>query len=67
MIIPSRWLRMWILFTYIKIGDPPGPIDMLSLLKQDPTVAGGWRPKKSLVPPSTKLGEERPGHYRYFL
>lgn len=45
-------------------GDPPGSIDMLSLLRQDPTVPGGWRPKRNLLSPSTKPGEERPGHYR---
>lgn len=65
MIIPSRWLKMWLLFTHFKVEpSPPGPIDMLSLLKQDPTVIGGWRPKKNLLPPSTKEGEVRPGHYR---
>jgi hypothetical protein len=65
MIIPSRWIRMWLLFAHFKlIGDPPGPIDMLSLLKKDSTVPGGWRAKKNLLPPSTKFGEERPGHYR---
>eukprot|EP01040_Poterioochromonas_malhamensis_P017104 gene17104-19582_t len=65
MIIPSRWIRMWLLFAHYKlIGDPPGPIDMLSLLKKDSTVPGGWRAKKNLLPPSTKFGEERPGHYR---
>lgn len=56
---------MWLLFAHYKlIGDPPGPIDMLSLLKKDSTVPGGWRAKKNLLPPSTKFGEERPGHYR---
>ncbi len=68
MIIPSRWVRKWLLFSHIKIGEPPGPIDMMSLLTQDPaaihTFHGGWRPKNTLLPPSTKFGEERPGHYR---
>lgn len=65
MIIPSRWVRMWLLFAHFKlIGDPPGPIDMLSLLKKDSSVPGGWRAKKNLLPPSSKFGEERPGHYR---
>lgn len=64
MIIPSRWVRKWLLFCHIKVGDPPGPIDMVSLLTQDPLVVGGWRPKNTLLPPSTKFGEERPGHYR---
>jgi hypothetical protein len=64
MIVPSRWIRMWLLFAYVKVVDPPGPIDMLSLLKQDKLVPGGWRAKKNLLPPSNKFGEERPGHYR---
>ncbi len=46
------------------MGDPPGPIDMLSLIKQDRNAPGGWRAKKSLLAPSNKFGEERPGHYR---
>lgn len=64
MIVPSRWVRQWLLFAHVKLGDPPGPIDMLPLLKNDKTYPGGWRPKNSLLPPSTKFGEERPGHYR---
>eukprot|EP01031_Cornospumella_fuschlensis_P036122 gene36122-43805_t len=64
MIIPSRWIRNWLIFAHYRLGDQPGPIDMLSLLKQDPTAPGGWRPKKNLLPPSTAAGEERPGHYR---
>jgi hypothetical protein len=66
MIVPSRWVRAWLLFAHFKVGDPPGPIDMLSLLKQDKETPGGWRAKKGLLPPSTKFGEERPGHYRYY-
>eukprot|EP01034_Spumella_vulgaris_P025290 gene25290-31728_t len=66
MIIPSRWVRKWLLFCHLKVGEPPGPIDMWSLLKQDPNAEGGtgWRAKNTLLPPSTKFGEERPGHYR---
>ncbi len=64
MIVPSRWVRFWLLFSYYKVGDPPGPIDMLSLIKQDRSAPGGWRAKKSLLAPSNKFGEERPGHYR---
>jgi len=64
MIVPSRWVRFWLLFAYYKVGDPPGPIDMLSLIKQDRNAPGGWRAKKSLLAPSNKFGEERPGHYR---
>ncbi len=64
MILPSRWVRKWLLFSHIKIGDAPGPIDMWSLLQQDSSVQGGWRPKNTLLPPSTVFGEERPGHYR---
>lgn len=64
MIIPSRWIREWLLFTHFKIGEEPGRITMLTLLKEDKQVPGGWRPKKNLIPPSTKLGEEKPGHYR---
>lgn len=64
MIIPSRWVREWLLFTHFKIGEEPGRISMLTLLKQDKQVPGGWRPKKNLIAPSTKLGEEKSGHYR---
>lgn len=64
MIIPSRWVRKWLVFTKFKRGEPPGAIDMWSLLKQDNNVIGGWRPKNTLLPPSNVFGEERPGHYR---
>lgn len=65
MIIPSRWVRKWLLFVHVKIAPtPPGPIDMFSLLVQDATSPQGWRPKNTLLPPSTTFGEERPGHYR---
>lgn len=64
MIMPSRWVRQWLLFAHVKAGNAPGPIDMWPLLKEDPTEAGGWRPLKTLLPPSTEFGSERPGHYR---
>ena len=72
MIIPSRWVRNWLLFAHMKLTeDPPGPIDMLSLLKEDSSVQGGWRPKKTLKPPQSEMTnakgevtEEFPGHYR---
>mmetsp|Transcript_14620 Transcript_14620/g.24202 ORF Transcript_14620/g.24202 Transcript_14620/m.24202 type:complete len:202 (+) Transcript_14620:82-687(+) len=64
MIMPSRWLRQWILFAHVKAVNPPGPIDMWPLLKKDPSNPVGWRPLKTLLPPSTEFGEERPGHYR---
>jgi hypothetical protein len=65
MIVPSRWVRKWLLFAHVKAGEPPGPIDMWPLLKQDNTAPGGWRPINTLEPPSTQFGSERPGHYRY--
>mmetsp|Transcript_22786 Transcript_22786/g.20700 ORF Transcript_22786/g.20700 Transcript_22786/m.20700 type:complete len:210 (-) Transcript_22786:33-662(-) len=65
MIIPSRWIRLWLQFAYMKLGEPPGPIDMWPLMQNDPNVPGGWRPKKTLKPPLSKLNEvEFPGHYR---
>ena len=52
MIIPSRWVREWLLFAHLKTtATPPGPIDMRSLLQQDASVEGGWRPKNTLRPP----------------
>ena len=52
MIIPSRWVRNWLLFAHLKIVDePPGPIDMASLMQRDDSVEGGWRPRKTLRPP----------------
>ena len=61
--MPARWIRLWLQFTYLKLGEPPGPVDMWSLLKQDDTVEGGWRAKSTLLPPAS--GEkEISGHYR---
>ncbi|RYH01007.1 hypothetical protein EON65_48650 [archaeon] len=34
MIVPSRWIRNWLIFAHYRLGDQPGPVDMLSLLKQ---------------------------------
>ena len=70
MIIPSRWIRNWLLFAHFKLSDSPGKIDMWSLLKKDETVEGGWRPKKNLKAPiiaEGANGEEHPGHYRYMF
>eukprot|EP01032_Pedospumella_encystans_P023151 gene23151-26212_t len=64
MIVPSRWIRQWLLFAHIKAGPAPGPIDMWPLLKEDINEPGGWRPLKTLLPPCTEFGQERPGHYR---
>lgn len=65
MIVPSRWIRQWLLFALVKVNDPPGPIDMFSLLKQDSTAGDiGWRPLKTLRPPCSEFGKEHPGHYR---
>lgn len=67
MIVPSRWIRQWLLFAHIKAGPAPGPIDMWPLLKEDINEPGGWRPLKTLLPPCTEFGQERPGHYRYVI
>jgi hypothetical protein len=64
MIVPSRWIRKWLLFAHLKLGEEPGPIDMISLLTKD---GSDWRPKRTLLPPCTKFGEERPGHFRYIF
>ena len=40
---------------------------MFMLLKQDSSIEGGWRPKKTLKPPVASLDpkiEDTPGHYR---
>jgi len=74
MIIPSRWVSQWLVFAYYKMGPEPGKIPMFTLLKQDNSVDGGWRPKSNLLSPENgKLNagipnggitEDRPGHYR---
>jgi len=67
MIMPSRWLKQWLLFSYYKVSDAPGKIDMFLLLKQDETVDGGWRPKNTLKPAAASQDPsviDTPGHYR---
>lgn len=74
MIVPSRWINQWLVFAYYKMGPEPGKIPMFTLLKQDASVEGGWRPKNNLLPPESGrvnagvpgggMTEDRPGHYR---
>lgn len=62
MIVPSRWIRNWLLFAHLKIAtDAPGPINMDSLLQRDETVDGGWRPKNTLLPPGKGAAAEAKG------
>jgi hypothetical protein len=67
MIVPSRWLKAWLVFVHFKLGDPPGPIDMFSLLKYDSKTLD-WRPKRNLIKPASnpdpKADAVQPGHYR---
>jgi hypothetical protein len=68
-IMPSRWLRRWLLFTHMKTDEEPGPVSMSLLLTRDPAAPSGLRPKKTLRPPSTPTPEkpdapDSPGHYR---
>ena len=69
MIIPSRWLRQWLIFTHLKVvlflkvvvqcsllcqtGKEPSKIPMMSLLVRDSKYPGGLRPNRSLLPPNT--------------
>lgn len=48
-IVPSRWIRLWLLFAHLKKGDAPGEIDTTTLLVKDKSFASGWRPKKTLL------------------
>jgi len=69
MIIPSRWLKEWLIFAHLKFStDAPGPIPMHTIIKQDAQVEGGWRPLKTLNPPQVGNADknipELPGHYR---
>ena len=69
LIVPSRWLRLWLQFTNLKIGDPPAEIDMKSLMVRDSSAPDGWRPKNTLKPAFLKNTNtveeiEDPGHYR---
>jgi hypothetical protein len=67
MVVPSRWIKEWLMFVHLKIGKEPKKITMMSLLVSDPTVEGHLRPNRSLLPPNsegTEGDEEAPGHYR---
>lgn len=77
MIIPSRWVRKWLLYAHLKSGEPePGKIDMNTLLVKDEafspdkfegaSMVKGMRPKNTLKPPNPGLMENDsfPGHYR---
>jgi hypothetical protein len=62
-IIPSKWIRLWLTFAVSKSGKMPSRINTSSLLVNTPT---GLRPKKNLSPPGKdKDGKSKPGHYRY--
>lgn len=66
-IIPSRWIRLWLVFAHLKKGDAPGEIDTTVLLAKDKKSPTGWRPKKTLLPPklaADKFEDDFPGHYR---
>lgn len=68
-IMPSRWLRRWLLFCKFKVAEEPGTITMMSLLVKDPNEPTGYRPKKTLKPPNYTQNEDpkaddHPGHYR---
>ncbi len=69
-IVPSRWIRKWILFCQLRAGEEPGKITMMSLLVKDPAAPGGYRPKNTLKQANyAKLdnpnADDHPGHYRY--
>ena len=67
MIIPSRWIKEWVMFVHLKIGKEPKSITMQSLLVSDPAVEGNLRPNRNLQRPNaegTEQDEEAPGHYR---
>jgi hypothetical protein len=60
MIVPSRWIKFWLLFSHHKIvHEPPGPINTRSLVIKDKT-SGLLRPRNTLNPPT----QSDPGHYR---
>ena len=74
-IIPSRWIRNWLIFAHLKLSeDAPGPIDVSTLIKEDENNPGEYRPKKTLEPPSKTRVEGgdfakqeydlQPGHFR---
>ena len=67
MIVPSRWIKEWLIFAHLKVGKEPKKITMMSLLVTDPAVEGNLRPNRKLMPPNaegTEEQEESPGHYR---
>ena len=74
-IIPSRWVRNWLIFAHLKLSEnAPGPIDLSTLIKDDEKNPGWYRPKKTLQPPSKRRVEGgdfakqeyeiKPGHFR---
>jgi hypothetical protein len=68
-IMPSRWLRRWLLFCKFKQGEEPGKITMMSLLVKDSAESTGYRAKNTLKPPNyTQIedptADDHPGHYR---
>ena len=75
-IIPSRFIREWLLFAKMKISnEPPNAINIASLLKADLSTESGWRPLKTLRPPERVVTKDSgdyakveydvtPGHYR---
>lgn len=71
-IIPNRWLRTWLIFAYMKMGEEPGKIDTKMLLTHDPLYFNNWRPLRTLKPPNAEklldqTAKETPGHYRYLF
>ena len=67
--MPSRWIRKWLIFAHLRIGEDPGKINTKSLLVQDSNSFNGWRPLRTLKPPNFEQNEdpkadETPGHYR---
>jgi len=68
-VVPSRWLRKWLIFAHMKLGEEPGKIDTNMLLAKDPKAFNGYRPLMTLKPPNhlqdmNPQAAETPGHYR---
>ncbi len=68
-LLPSRWLREWVLFAHLRLSEKePGKINLYNLLTKDKDEALGWRPNLLLEEPiaeSTDMSiENRTGHYR---
>ena len=69
MIVPSRWIRFWLIFAQKKIGgeSPPGPVNVCDLLQADDTMTitdygvDGLRPTKTIRPPSRVQVEDDKG------